>query len=167
MSRDERPGGGTVISLFGGPPPPAAEPAEAAPAPGPASLGEVPEPPPFADPRQLRSRNIIRSATAQLGRRGGGSMVNLESGWGAAGVNLGELQDLLEKLISGIDATELLHRWDDEVDELFTSAIFQWVQRVKELEMMVEDDCVRIEIVTQDDHGAYAYRFDAFPGREF
>jgi hypothetical protein len=167
MSQDDRPGAGKVISLFGGAPPPAAAPVVLPPEEGPPPLGEIPEPPRFQDPRQLRSRNIIRSTTAQLGRRGGGPVVNLETGWGAAGVNLGELQDLLEKLISSLDHPSLMQRWEDEVDDHLTSAIFQWVQRVKELEMMVEDEGVHIELITQDDHGAYAYHFDVFPGREF
>ncbi len=165
MSRDPDRPAGKVISLFGGPAPAPLPPEE--PAPATSLVTEVPEPPRFHDPRQLRSRSIIRSTTAQSGRRSAGAVVNIESGFGAAGVNVGELQDMLERMISGLDAKQLLVRWEADIDPLFTEALFGWVQRIKELELMVEDDGVRVELVTQDDHGEYAYRFDVFPGREF
>ena len=44
------------------------------------------------------------------------------------------------------------------------SAILTWVQRCKEMHFELEDNGIRVEILTQDDRGYYRYEFNLFPG---
>jgi hypothetical protein len=161
MSNDDRSNGGNVISLFGGPRP--TTPTEARPSR--TELQPVPEAPRYEDPRQDLGRRTLGKGTAQLGRRGGSVTYNLVTGMPASAVNLGELQGLLEGVVSDFEMAELSARWDPEVKEALQDVLLEWVQRLDAFELQLHESGVSISLQTQDDYGYYQYGLDVFPGR--
>mgnify|MGYP000742728105 CR=1 FL=1 len=161
MSKDDRSRGGNVISLFGGPRPPT----PAAPPPAKTELRPVPEALRYDDPRQDLGRRTLGKGTAQLGRRGGSVTYNLTTGMAASGVNLGELQTLLEAVVADFDMSELSSRWRVDVHDALQDAILEWVQRLDAFELVLHESGVSISLQTQDDYGYYQYGLDIFPGR--
>ncbi len=164
MPTDDRLPGDNVISLFGGPRPQAAR-SESAPRPSRPALHAVLEAPAFEDPRQDVGRRTLGRGTAQQGRRGSGVAHNLTHGMGAASVNLAQLQELLESIMSTLTVAEMTARWDDDVRDSLQNALLEWVQRVDAVELEAHESGARVSLQTQDDFGYYQYALDAFPGR--
>ncbi len=161
MSMDDRSAGGNVISLFGGPrttPPEPTVPARA-------ELHPVPQAPRLDDPRQDLGRRTLGKGTAQLGRRGNTTEYNLTTGMSASGVNLGELQSMLEEVVADFEMAELAARWQDDVQGALQDALLEWVQRLDAFELVLHESGVSISLQTQDDYGYYQYGLDIFPGR--
>ena len=125
----------------------------------------TPAPGPLNDRRQRRAAGTLRKLRAQLG-----GMVpadtNIEAGYPASSVDLGRLQEMLERSLSGLDMVGVRHRWDEDVEEFLLRTVRAHVQRVKELSVDCRETGIHISFRTQDDLGYYRYAFDVFPVRE-
>jgi hypothetical protein len=89
---------------------------------------------------------------------------NFTTGFHAASVDLGRLQQALDRGVARFDATGLEDRWQD-VLAWMRDVVRAWVQRFKRLTIERRDSGVHVELVTQDDHGYYSCAFDVFLSR--
>lgn len=157
---------GQVIPLFGestDPPRERTDPRDAARRPPPAQL-VAPVPDPLKDRRQRRAAAILRNLRGQLDgmlTRG----ANLETGFPAARVDLGALQEMLEQSLAGLDMPGLRARWEVDVRRFLEETLEAHVQRLKDLELQCGEQAVHIRFRTQDDLGWYSYGFDLVPDR--
>lgn len=129
-------------------------------------LPRVPPPPDsLADPRQTNTARILgvfadaASPTHQV------SGANLSTGFPAASVDLGRLQQALEDGLARFDAAQLEARWP-KLNGWIHSVLGAWVQRRKMVKIERREKGIRIELETQDDLGYYTYGFDVFPSRK-
>lgn len=126
-------------------------------------LPRIPTAPRFApDPRQRRTSHIL----GEIARAVESEMVvagpNLVQGFPASAVDLGRLQDALERGVQRLNAEQIAERWD-EVLTWMRRVIRSWVQRYKMLKIERLEHGIRVEMQTQDDYGYYEYAFDVFP----
>lgn len=89
---------------------------------------------------------------------------NFATGFWASAVDLGRLQDILERGLRRFDLASLERRWP-EVEPWMYDVLRGWVQRRKVVRIERRELGVRVELTTQDDRGYYDYAFDVFPGR--
>ena len=125
----------------------------------------VPPPPLLSeDPRQVTAARIIGAVAkvAQTSMEVGGP--NLVKGFHASAVDLGRLQQALERGLSRFDYAQIEARWS-EVFDWIRRVVGAWVQRYKHMKIERFERGIRIELETQDDHGYYHYTFDVFPHR--
>ena len=130
-------------------------------------LPSPPEPPRFdRDPRQATVTRIVGGLGGQLGGEVTVRGPNLERGFRASAVDVGAIQQMLERSLARFDEAVLEDRWDD-VRLWVQRVVLAWAQRVKELRVERLGGAFRVEIECQDDWGYYRYGFDVFPaGRE-
>lgn len=115
-----------------------------------------------ADPRQARTRHILGTLTSQLG---GVAEAGTRTGYRASAVDVGRLQEVIERSLTRFDDTRLSARWD-EIQGWIVTLLRAWVQRAKRLQVERAEKGIRIEIEAQDDLGYYTYGFDVFPRRK-
>lgn len=129
-------------------------------------LPEIPPPPATGvDTRQKSFHLIMGQLTDRLfGNEGQMTGANIASGCHASAVDLGMLQDLLGGAIVRFDIAQVRDRWEDDLFAWMRRAVMTWVQRCKLLQMTIEENGIRVNLETQDDHGYYRYEFDVFPG---
>lgn len=89
---------------------------------------------------------------------------NFATGFHAASVDLGRLQEVVGRGLARFDMPLVEERWDDVLGWI-RDVLRGWVQRYKRLKIEKRETGIHIEIETQDDHGYYSYTFDVFPGR--
>ena len=89
---------------------------------------------------------------------------NLTTGFCASSVDLGRLQDELQKGIARLNVAQLDERWD-EVLSWMHRLLRAWVQRCKLMKIERRELGIHIALETQDDHGYYKYEFDVFSRR--
>jgi hypothetical protein len=89
---------------------------------------------------------------------------NFANGFSASAVDLGRLQDVLERGLRRFDLASVERRWP-EVERWIHDVLRAWVQRRKVVRIERRERGVRIELTTQDGRGYYDYAFDVFPGR--
>jgi hypothetical protein len=132
-------------------------------------LPPMPDPPTgLVDERQQafgafssRIGEALDGESAQVG------VINVVTGYPAAAVNLGELQEVLEAALQRFDMKEVRDRWDDDVFVWLRRVLLAWVQRCKFIHFDLESERgIHIQLQTQDDRGYYQYEFDIFPGRQ-
>jgi hypothetical protein len=130
-------------------------------------LPPIPAPPRTArDERQASFGELVGALAGSLdGAAGAVRVANVSTGFAAAAVDLGALQDMLALAIEQLSMSEVRERWSDDLRTWFARALMTWVQRCKEIRFHVEGTGVRIEMETQDDRGYYRYEFAVFPGR--
>jgi hypothetical protein len=90
---------------------------------------------------------------------------NFTTGYYAASVDLGSLQEVLGRAIARFDMALVEERWE-EILGWMRDVLRAWVQRYKHLRIERRENGIRVEIETQDDHGYYSYAFDVLPGRQ-
>jgi len=89
---------------------------------------------------------------------------NFVEGFPASAVNVGQLQEAIERGLRRFTGENLVARWDDVFGWLLR-VLRSWVQRSKHIKIKRVEQAIRIEIRTQDDLGYYEYAFDVFPDR--
>jgi hypothetical protein len=128
-------------------------------------LPEIPQPPETSpDKRQQTFHRIVGRIADDLFDDDRLATANTAYGYRASAVDLGALQDLLGGAIRRFDIAQVRDRWNEDLFTWMRRAVFAWVQRCKMLQMTVEENGIRINLETQDDHGYYRYEFDVFPG---
>ena len=126
-------------------------------------LPRVPRPPDAAaDPRQAGARHVIGQLQSSADLLASGP--NFATGFWASAVDLGRLQDVLERGLRRFDPASVERRWP-EVERWMHDALRSWVQRRKVVRIERRERGIRVEFTTQDDRGYYDYAFDVFPGR--
>ena len=123
-------------------------------------------PPPLVpeDPRQVQAARII-GAIAKVARSTMElSGPNLVKGFHASAVDLGRLQDALERGLGRFSDEQIKARWP-ELFRWISDVIAAWVQRYKHMKIERTERGVHIELETQDDLGYYEYVFGVFPHR--
>jgi hypothetical protein len=126
-------------------------------------LPRVPRPPAaLADPRQAQARHVVSQLQSSANLPVSGP--NFANGFSASAVDLGRLQDVLERGLRRFDLASVERRWP-EVERWIHDVLRAWVQRRKVVRIERRERGVRIELTTQDDRGYYDYAFDVFPGR--
>jgi hypothetical protein len=116
------------------------------------------------DERQTQARQIIGGLAGSVEADMQLVGPNLTTGFFASSVDLGRLQDELQKGIARLNAAQLAERWD-EVFAWMQRLLRAWVQRCKLMSIERKELGIRIGLETQDDHGYYKYEFDVFPRR--
>jgi hypothetical protein len=125
----------------------------------------IPAPPLLPeDTRQSQAARIIGAVAkvAQTSMKVGGP--NLAKGFHASAVDLGRLQETLERGLARFDHAQIEARWP-EVLGWIQHVIAAWVQRYKHLKIERGERGISIDIQTQDDLGYYRYAFDVFRRR--
>jgi hypothetical protein len=84
------------------------------------------------------------------------------TGFHASAIDLGALQQVIERGISRFDDLQLAERWS-EIHDWIQRVLRAWVQRRKKVKIQRLAMGIRIELETQDDLGYYSYAFDVFP----
>ncbi|HVR37502.1 MAG TPA: hypothetical protein VMU84_00285 [Thermoanaerobaculia bacterium] len=130
-------------------------------------LPPVPDPPTETeDARQASFRQIAAGLVEQLLQGSGGiATANLVTGYRASAVDVGHLQEVIERGLERFDMEQVRRRWDDDVFAWLRQILLAWIQRCKFIHFELEENGIRIQLQTQDDRGYYHYEFDVFPGR--
>ncbi len=118
------------------------------------------------DERQAVFSRIAGGIVDAVGEGFEVGVANTASGYPASAVDVGRLKATLESGLEGFGMELLRQRWDDDVAHWLRGTIRSWVQRCKLIRLDKEDEGVRVEIETADDHGYYTYGFDVFPGKK-
>ena len=128
-------------------------------------LPRIPLAPSFPpDPRQVSTRRIIGAIAAVAKDTMTLAGPNFVEGFPASAVNVGQLQEAMERGLRRFTGANLVDRWDDVFGWLLR-VLRSWVQRAKHIKIKRVERAVRIEVQTQDDLGYYDYAFDVFPDR--
>ena len=116
------------------------------------------------DPRQANTKRIIGAIVAMAKDTMALAGPNFVEGFPASAVNVGELQEAMERGLHRFTGANLVDRWDD-VFAWLVRVLRSWVQRPKQIKVKRVEQAIRIEMQTQDDLGYYDYAFDVFPDR--
>jgi hypothetical protein len=116
------------------------------------------------DPRQARAASVIAGIASSIAGSAQSASRNFETGFHASAVNVGALQQALERGLARFRVEQRDERWD-EIGAWIQRVIAAWVQRRKLVSVDRAGDAIHVAIETQDDLGYYRYAFDVFPRR--
>ena len=132
-------------------------------------LPPVTETPPRGplDPRQETYYHVIGTIGRAIVEQQGGTVAESATvtGYRAAAVDVGHLQEILEAGLRLFDMNDVRERWEIDVFDWCLTALRGWVQRRKHLKLDLAENGIRVFMETQDDRGYYTYEFDVFPGK--
>ena len=131
-------------------------------------LPPIPDPPTgLHDDRQRTFVRVIGGLGSQLGN--GDIFVSpasLATGYRASAVDLGRIQEEIERALELFDMEQVRSRWNDDLFVWLRRMLLMWIQRCKFLHFDIDGEKgIHIEVQTQDDRGYYEYHVEAFPGR--